>query len=117
MVCIRCGASHNLFGQKNGHLIPRKLCGMCFAERRKRWKGNWRLRKHKGASCENCGFVALHPCQLDVDHIDGNRDNDASENLRTLCANCHRLKTQLAKDHSSWMDPEPEEPPQLRLVE
>ena len=32
-------------------------------------------------------------CQLDVDHIDGNHNNDEEVNLQTLCANCHRLKT------------------------
>jgi 5-methylcytosine-specific restriction endonuclease McrA len=31
--------------------------------------------------------------QLDVDHIDGNHRNNNPENLQTLCANCHRLKT------------------------
>lgn len=48
--------------------------------------------------CEACGFIALHECQLDVDHIDGNHKNDLPNNLRTLCANCHRLKTYLNKD-------------------
>src|SRR5437868_11022281 len=28
--------------------------------------------------CEQCGFVAAHPCQLDIDHIDGNSTNDSS---------------------------------------
>lgn len=48
--------------------------------------------------CEQCGFVAAHPCQLDVDHIDGNAANNDPSNLQTLCANCHRLKTQLERD-------------------
>ena len=43
--------------------------------------------------CEHCGFIAMHPCQLDVDHIDGNHFNDDPSNLQTLCANCHRYKT------------------------
>jgi 5-methylcytosine-specific restriction endonuclease McrA len=37
--------------------------------------------------------------QLDVDHIDGNHANDDPSNLQTLCANCHRLKTQVNADH------------------
>ena len=50
--------------------------------------------------CENndCTFIAIHSCQLDVDHIDGNSLNNNSNNLQTLCANCHRLKTQVNKD-------------------
>jgi len=49
-------------------------------------------RKHKGATCERCGFVPEHPRQLDVHHRDGNHKNEAVENLQTLCANCHRLQ-------------------------
>lgn len=47
----------------------------------------------KGSVCEICGFEAVHPCQLDIDHIDENRNNNATENLRTICSNCHRLKS------------------------
>jgi hypothetical protein len=48
--------------------------------------------------CEECGFVPIHPCQLDVDHMDGDKKNNNIENLKTLCANCHRLKTRLKRD-------------------
>ena len=50
-------------------------------------------RLHKKSLCERCGFIPEHPCQLDVDHIDGDRKNNHIDNLQTLCANCHRLKT------------------------
>lgn len=53
---------------------------------------------HKKERCENCGFVPIHECQLDVDHTDGNHNNNEPDNLRTLCANCHRLKTYVNKD-------------------
>ena len=49
--------------------------------------------KHKGVVCARCSFIPEHLCQLDVDHIDGNHANNIEENLQTLCANCHRLKT------------------------
>ena len=55
-------------------------------------------RLHVSNKCSNCGFVPLHICQLDVDHIDGNKNNNDISNLQTLCANCHRLKTYLNKD-------------------
>jgi|LakMenEpi03Aug12_release.lakeMendotaPanAssembly.Ray.scaffolds.fasta_scaffold14638_19 hypothetical protein len=53
---------------------------------------------HKKMVCEECGFVPIHPCQLDVDHMDGDKKNNNIENLKTLCANCHRLKTRLKRD-------------------
>ncbi len=56
-------------------------------------KGTTIYRKYKKDSCESCGFIPEHSCQLDVDHIDGNHDNNDPNNLQTLCANCHRLKT------------------------
>lgn len=59
----------------------------------------WRYRRHKKDYCENCGFLPIHSCQLDVDHVDGNRKNNDPSNLRTLCANCHRLKTFMNKDY------------------
>ena len=49
--------------------------------------------KYKKNSCELCGFIPEHSCQLDVDHMDGNKSNNISSNLQTLCANCHRLKS------------------------
>lgn len=47
--------------------------------------------RFKGDTCSACGFMAKHRCQLDVHHIDRDHSNNAESNLRTLCANCHRL--------------------------
>ena len=58
-------------------------------------------RLHKKKTCETCGFVPMHPCQLDVDHIDGNHNNNEESNLQTICKNCHALKTQRNKDWES----------------
>jgi 5-methylcytosine-specific restriction endonuclease McrA len=68
------------------------------------WSCRCEYRKYKKDSCGHCGFVALHPVQLDVDHIDGDRTNNNEDNLQTLCANCHRLKTQLSGDHLRGRD-------------
>ena len=61
-------------------------------------------RKNKKDKCEFCGFVAIHSVQLDVDHMDGDRTNNSPSNLQTLCANCHRLKTHMNKDHLRGRD-------------
>ena len=48
--------------------------------------------------CEICGFIPVNMGQLDLDNADGNRFNNSVDNLQTLCANCHRLKTILNRD-------------------
>lgn len=50
-------------------------------------------RKRVKDTCEKCGFKAVDLCQMDIDHKDGNWRNDDPDNLWTLCATCHRLKT------------------------
>lgn len=66
------------------------------------------VRLVKKETCEQCGFVAEHPCQLDVHHLDGNRQNNLVSNLQVLCANCHRLETHQQREevranaHALW---------------
>lgn len=49
--------------------------------------------------CITCGFKALHTCQLDIDHIDENHENNDQSNLQLLCRNCHKLKTQVVRNN------------------
>lgn len=86
------------------------ICAVCGPTRlKKKQRGYWSCRtksnnnrvklvQHKKSYCEACGFVAIHRSQLDIDHIDGDHNNNSLNNLQTLCANCHRLKTQTNKD-------------------
>jgi len=76
-------------------------------------KSCWSCRRYKhrqhpkAAECAGCDFVAEWHGQLDMDHIDGNRFNNDVANLQTLCANCHRLKTYLERDHMKQNKNEP----------
>lgn len=93
----------------SGARIWGRHCSACHRRMRKGLAGpakqrppqsGWpNYRRAKKDSCERCGFVALHPAQLDVDHADGNGLNHDPSNLVTLCANCHRLKTAIHNDH------------------
>ena len=46
----------------------------------------------RGESCENCGQESTwnnKPLVLQLDHIDGDSDNNFPSNIRLLCPNCH----------------------------
>ena len=48
-----------------------------------------------GERCSQCGWDKRHPLTnrvpLEVDHIDGDADNNTQSNLRIICPNCHAL--------------------------
>lgn len=98
-ICITC---NNRPQRNKGNSKYAAECQKCHDARSNKNYGK-RLRHRnrlKGSNlvCDQCGFVAQHICQIDLDHIDGNHSNDASDNLQNICANCHRLKTYLNKD-------------------
>jgi len=44
--------------------------------------------------CSKCGYCKTRECGasiLEIDHIDGNTENNAFENFQVLCPNCHAL--------------------------
>ena len=48
-----------------------------------------------GEKCSLCGWHKKNPSTgrvpVEVDHLDGNADNNFVENVRLLCPNCHAL--------------------------
>ena len=53
------------------------------------------LLQKTGEKCSSCGWRKVHPVTgkvpLEVDHEDGNSNNNHCNNLRLLCPNCHAL--------------------------
>lgn len=95
----QCGKPCKRLGKsKKGKQYYSKYCTY---HHKVKYEKRWNYKDYKKDSCERCGFIPEHPCQLDVDHIDGNKQNNLENNFQTLCANCHRLKTQLNKDHTN----------------
>jgi len=53
--------------------------------------------------CTRCGFDERRPCGstiLEIDHIDGNHQNNLIENLQVLCPNCHALTPKYRNWHN-----------------
>lgn len=49
----------------------------------------------RGKKCEVCGWCEIHPITkrvpIELEHIDGNSENNVISNLKLLCPNCHSL--------------------------
>lgn len=53
------------------------------------------LHETRGTACERCGWDERHPVDgavlTEVEHIDGNAENNLLSNLKILCPNCHSM--------------------------
>jgi len=67
--------------------------------------------KQSRGGCENrdgaldlgfsCAAPDIDASLLEIDHWDGDRDNSDQDNLRVLCATCHKQKTKLFGDYQN----------------
>jgi hypothetical protein len=85
--CLECGPGVKIYRSGN-----RVRCRATYHPSNRTTLNRRRKLAAEKMKCDRCGFRAVHMCQLDVDHIDGDWTVD-EENLQVLCANCHRLKT------------------------
>lgn len=64
----------------------------------KRWSINTRLWAYRylvardGEICQECGKSPTTQYSLDIDHKDGNKDNNDPSNLQLLCRKCNQAK-------------------------
>ena len=79
----------------------RKYCHNCADSQYKRGRQLWTI-EQKMVPCALCGFEPEDPCQIDLDHVDGNHCNNEPDNHQYLCANCHRLKTKQNRDSLNY---------------
>lgn len=91
---------------KTGSIIYRKICQ--YHHYMKHEMSGWNYKKYRKSYCENvdgrlgyyCTATIVDPAlQLDVDHVDGNHENNDESNLHTLCRNCHQYKTVTFKEN------------------
>ena len=91
-ICKECNKSYCAINYiRNGKTYYRRICDNCGKKKTKKkpivpsWeKAGYKKKPH----CDLCGFKSLYPSQTTVFHIDGNLNNVAFNNLRTICLNC-----------------------------
>ena len=97
-LCIQCKTRPQAFNyRRKGKVYYRAKCDQCIkldrglnTRKKSSWEKSGYRKKH---ICEKCGFKSKHPAQMDVYHIDGNLKNNNFSNLKTICANCSRIKS------------------------
>ena len=87
---------------KYDRIYYRSMCTWCLNKSKKKRAPTplWQLNGYKKKpTCDRCGFRAKYAAQLLVYHVDGNMNNSAVRNLRTVCQNC---VVEVAKSTAPW---------------
>ena len=76
---------------RDNQVYYRSRCEYCIKKGRrvKTPEAKWKIAGYKKKpTCDRCGFRAKWAAQLLVYHVDGNMNNTAIRNLKTVCQNC-----------------------------
>jgi len=88
-------AGRNILKPKTGYIIPLSqiFCGAHKTYQTQKLKNRLLKEGFKVYQCEACALKLWQgvPIPLELHHVDGNRMNNALENLKLLCPNCHAL--------------------------
>lgn len=103
--CLQCGKENNAGSSKLNKFCDNKCQGLHKWENETKPKiergecthnSGLTLKKYliekNGENCAECNTGAVYnnkPLTLQIDHIDGDSDNNFPSNLRLLCPNCH----------------------------
>jgi hypothetical protein len=91
-MCTACNQRYRAIAyHRNGKTYYRSRCSFCIRKKKKlpQQKARWEIDGYKKKNiCERCGFRARYSAQLVVYHVDGNCNNSAVKNLKTICQNC-----------------------------
>jgi hypothetical protein len=91
-ICSKCNKNYKAINYvREGITHYRSSCDECGRKKNKLKprKSNWAKSGYKKkTTCDLCGFKSLYPAQITVFLIDGNLENTAQTNLRSICLNC-----------------------------
>jgi predicted transcriptional regulator len=97
-VCISCRKENSVKNSRNKNKYCSLQCQQDYVRSIKniddyktdRTRRQYLIRE-RGHGCENCKYSEWNnqPIPLELEHSDGNHENNFIENLKLLCPNCH----------------------------
>jgi hypothetical protein len=91
-ICKECNKNYSAVNYiRKGKTYYRRICDSCGKLKAKKkprvllWE---KAGYKKKPQCDLCGFKSLYSSQMTVFHIDGDLNNVAFSNIRTICLNC-----------------------------